>query len=681
MIPRAIPCEPRTNSTVHSDRTNPGWVVRLRFAAPALAGLLILATLPFGGATDGTSRTASTYVGGSAYDALDAIDLGPDGSVYVGGRTTSSDVPGGASPSGLMIARLSNDLSQVRWSRTFADAFEGLEAIAVAPDGSLYAAGTSRSGTIPTTSGAYDRQPNGYDAFVVKYSAAGVFLWGTYLGGSDYDSAEAIDIDPSGRVTIAGRTFSCDFPTTSGAYDRSTVCANGQGERDTYVAKLSSDGTRLEASTLYGGPGWEIATSLAVSPDSGSVLIAGVTTQGVPTTSGAYDRTFNGGEFDAFVAKFDNALSRLQYATLYGGSGSEDWPVRIARDADSNVYLVGTTGSQDLPTTPGAYLRTFQSPTGCQDGPDTYNAPCEDMYAVKFTKDLASTTFATYFGGQGTDLARGLALDAQRRLHVVGETDFDGFYAILSPDGRGVEHKEPVAGPGSNDIQAVALANGVAFTAGYSGEGAPISTAAADQTAGGIDGYVARFAKTTPVPTSGVSFTHGGGNEWWVELRVEPKPASVQAMDTNGPWTMLSFKDWGEWAGSFRIEPGNQVRFRASYPNGTTVESCWFTHPAGASQCGATPPPPPASNSSFGATFKNVRGNEWWIETDVTVAGGTLAGVDARVTGGSWIALAKQSYGSWAKSIYAPSGANVEFRARATDGATDTSAGYRWPPA
>ena len=177
----------------------------------------------------------------------------------------------------------------------------------------------------------------------------------------------------------------------------------------------------------------------------------------------------------------------------------------------------------------------------------------------------------------------------------------------------------------------------------------------------------------TAPPPGGVTFKHGGGNEWWVEATVSPTPSAVQAMDTNGAWVSLELKSWGEWAGSFRIEPGHQVKFRANH-GGVWTESCWFSHPAGVQQCTS------GGGSGFSASFKNVRGNNWWVETDVTVSGGTLAGVDARVNGGSWTPLAKQSYGSWAKSLHVPTGSTVEFRARSTDGATAMSSGYTWPP-
>ena len=189
-------------------------------------------------------------------------------------------------------------------------------------------------------------------------------------------------------------------------------------------------------------------------------------------------------------------------------------------------------------------------------------------------------------------------------------------------------------------------------------------------------------------------YDHGGGNEWWVEVDIEwdsKFPDSVHACDSTGECKRLEFKSWGEWAGSFHID--GAVRFHAvAYGGMSDVYnewSCWFTHPEGKTPTGgevcagtenpdAEPDPDPPT--SFDATFKNVRGNNYWVETDVAVTGGTLAGVDARKDGGSWIALTKRSYGSYAKSFYVQTGSDIEFRARATDGSTDISSAYRWPP-
>ena len=87
-----------------------------------------------------------------------------------------------------------------------------------------------------------------------------------------------------------------------------------------------------------------------------------------------------------------------------------------------------------------------------------------------------------------------------------------------------------------------------------------------------------------------------------------------------------------------------------------------------------------ASAQTFSATFSNARGNDWWIETDVT-ANQTLAGVDARIDGGAWLALTRSSWGSWSRSSFVETNHLVQFRARGPAGASVLSVRYSWPSA
>lgn len=176
-----------------------------------------------------------------------------------------------------------------------------------------------------------------------------------------------------------------------------------------------------------------------------------------------------------------------------------------------------------------------------------------------------------------------------------------------------------------------------------------------------------------------VSFTSKGGNEWWVEVVLGGPSAGqatrVDAMDTGGPWTALTYRSWGAWAASFHVEPGHTVRFRATFPDGTQIESCDWTHPTPTEQCGGSTPPP--SSSGFSATFSNVKGNEWWVQAHVT-GSEAIKAVDARVNDGAWQALKLQSWGDWAASIHAPSGSLVQLRATGTSGAQALSGHYHW---
>jgi hypothetical protein len=184
-----------------------------------------------------------------------------------------------------------------------------------------------------------------------------------------------------------------------------------------------------------------------------------------------------------------------------------------------------------------------------------------------------------------------------------------------------------------------------------------------------------------------VSFDHKTGNEWWVEVLLGgPDAASVskvEGMDTGGPWTALPKQSWGAYAASFHIEPGHQVRFRATWANGAAVESCWFTHPAGVEQaCGSPPPPPPPPPpSGFSVSFTGVKGNEWWVEAKAS-GSKPIAQVDARADGGAWQTMTLRSWGAWAASFHVNPGGHVQLRARATDGSYSFPPnGWVWPAA
>jgi subtilisin family serine protease len=94
----------------------------------------------------------------------------------------------------------------------------------------------------------------------------------------------------------------------------------------------------------------------------------------------------------------------------------------------------------------------------------------------------------------------------------------------------------------------------------------------------------------------GIAFDSLGGNTWWLQARATGSWAtqvrSVQAMDTNGPWVQLARQPWSDcacwWAGSLAIEPGHEVRLRATLQTGLVIDSCWASHPAGLATCEAS---------------------------------------------------------------------------------------------
>lgn len=198
-----------------------------------------------------------------------------------------------------------------------------------------------------------------------------------------------------------------------------------------------------------------------------------------------------------------------------------------------------------------------------------------------------------------------------------------------------------------------------------------------------------------------VGFTQVSGNEYWVQIRLSgpdgPTATSVSAMDTGGPWVTLKPQTWTSdrtwWAGSFHIEPGHQVRFSASFPDGVTgFLSCWFDHPTGVERCGtstsssstfsssssssSTSSSSPSTTSSSSSTtsppgsvlFTQVGGNEYWVQVRLGgSAGPAVTKVRAMDTNGPWVTLSPQTWTSdhtwWAGSFRIEAGNLVRFEA------------------
>ena len=110
-----------------------------------------------------------------------------------------------------------------------------------------------------------------------------------------------------------------------------------------------------------GGSGYDYGNALALDT-SGNVYVTGHTySTGFPTTTGAYNSSFNGGDEDVFVSKLNSGLTSLLASTFLGGS-SDDGSIgthHLTFDTSGNVYVTGRTDSTDFPTTSGAYDTSY----------------------------------------------------------------------------------------------------------------------------------------------------------------------------------------------------------------------------------------------------------------------------------------------------------------------------------
>jgi hypothetical protein len=482
----------------------------------------------------------ASYLGGSSFDDATAVALDPSGNVYVAGFTTSSDFPtknsiaplpgwgGGASPNGstdAFIAKLDSSGTELDFATYLGGTSEDAAyAIAVDSSGAAYVTGATGSTDFPTTSGVYQPQNGGAsNAFVAKLTPDGRSLaFSTYLGGSGYDSAQAIALDALENVYIAGFTQSPDFPTvTSPGSDGGTPSENSptayqsslMGAQNAFVAKLSPDAASLLGSTYLGGSGNDAAAGLAVDA-LGDAYVAGYTQSiDFPRSDHAYQTKLGGctpgpacpeSAQNAFVSELSPLLVALDFSTFLGGSG-QDAANAIALDSAGNVYVAGATTSTDFPTA-GAY--------------QAHNAGTQNAFVTKLSAGGSSLVYSTFLGGSASDLASGLCLDSSGDAYLVGQTqsrdfplqgafqtsnlassspDGDAFFAILGATGQTLLGSTYLGGEGGARGQGVALGLGnVAWIVGGAGPGLPTKNPLfADYTAQPPDGQNAFLAQVS----------------------------------------------------------------------------------------------------------------------------------------------------------------------------------------
>src|SRR5207244_6269799 len=119
----------------------------------------------------------------------------------------------------------------------------------------------------------------------------------TYLGGSGAEQGHGIAVDTSGYAYVTGFTASTNFPTTTGAF-QSTF---GGGGEDAFVTKLNATGSALVYSTYLGGSGDDTGFGIAADVSRNAYVTGITSSSNFPTTAGAFQTTFGGGTFDAFV--------------------------------------------------------------------------------------------------------------------------------------------------------------------------------------------------------------------------------------------------------------------------------------------------------------------------------------------------------------------------------------------
>jgi hypothetical protein len=236
--------------------------------------------------SSGSALVYSTYLGGSGYnngeaafgDEAVAVAVDSSGNAYVTGQTNSTDFPTtpGAFQTKPMnssfLTKLNPSGSALVYSTYlggsgfgfFDDYFvdAGL-AIAIDASGDSYVVGSTCSSNFPTTPGAFQPHTNQTwpcVGFLSEMNPDGTALiYATFLGGSGninyVQEANAVALDASGDVYIAGQTPAPDFPTTPGAFQTAL-----DGKTDAFFTKFVPGPQLWPLAVNFGNQGIQITS-------------------------------------------------------------------------------------------------------------------------------------------------------------------------------------------------------------------------------------------------------------------------------------------------------------------------------------------------------------------------------------------------------------------------------------
>jgi len=373
----------------------------------------------------------ATYFGGSLDDYAVVMERNSNGFIYVLTQTTSTDFPvlsesAFAYYQGTFVGN--KDIGILKFTENGVQVWTtyyggtGVET----PSNLFYngtilmIVGSTSSSDFPTMNpglGAFfDNTLGGaLDGFVIAFSIADVRVWSTYIGGSTAGSISADDAVndctfKNNRLIITGYAKSTDFPILANG---SSYFDNTHVGCDVFITEFTGL-FNITWSTLLGNDGTSLDPYCDIDSLGRLCVTYSTTSTNIPlvnTLPGSYSQAWAGG-VDYGITLFD-AGRQIIWHTYYGGP-ADDWGQDIICDYNNGWILTGLTKSVTFPVVNNIGAGFYQSTKG-------EAITNSDAAILKFDAN-GVRQYATFYGGNGNDVAYGLTLDSHKNLYIVGET-------------------------------------------------------------------------------------------------------------------------------------------------------------------------------------------------------------------------------------------------------------------
>ena len=369
----------------------------------------------------------STYLSGNGSESASAVATDNNSNVFVTGTTTSTNSGTGFPSTSLPAAYQASSNGSIQFFMTEVNTnATGLPSIAY----STYFGGSN--GSIAVGGGiAVDTTGNVYFSGTTNFYNSGEGPNGGILNSTDFPILNAWQpcLNTPEPITILP-PVSCPAVTTPEPTDAFVAKLN--------VTNAQTSGPQLIYSTFFGGNNNDSSTGLTIDSGAANVYITGTTNSSnitLPSGAGAFQPCLNAPtavlpcsttpdttHTDAYVARFANetgstttssAAVPLGYFSYLGGS-LNDSGLAIAVDTAEGALVTGATNSTDFPASVGAIQTHLNG---------TQNAFFAHLDTQINSSQSTVGSYATYFGGNGTDRGTSITVDSSLNTYFAGDTN------------------------------------------------------------------------------------------------------------------------------------------------------------------------------------------------------------------------------------------------------------------
>ena len=292
-------------------------------------------------------------------------------------------------------------------------------------------------------------------------------VFATYDGAISDNFGMTATYGHDGTAFSGGTVYGNNYPNPDLlAYDVNsnfTVASASYGITDVFISRYSADGTQMIWGTFIGGgnnnQGTETVHSMICDLQDNLYFFGATSSSDFPTTAGAFDVSFNGGNTtyntnflyngvyfqnlgtDIYVAKLSANGHNLLGSTFVGGSANDGVNYdqanlnysgtanyiglnsnygdqsrgEIMLDANNNILVASCTRSTNFPT-----VSPFQATLGgVQDG-----------VVFKLNGNFSNLMFSSYYGGSARDACYSVKLDNAQNVVFAGGTQSNNLQGI-----------------------------------------------------------------------------------------------------------------------------------------------------------------------------------------------------------------------------------------------------------